>query len=810
VTAEKTRRFISTTIEVEGREETRVVEIPDRTLTPWDAGTRLDVVGKPVPRVDAAEKVSGTAVYTADRVAPGLLHAVLVRSAIPQGRATRIDLDAARRIPGFVDAIVFDDLPKTGKPIRAGGVRFLDPSISYAQQPLACVCAESLGRARAAARAVRIEYEPRSFASTAEAAIAPDAPAVRPKGGNVSRSSPDIKGRGDTERGLAEADVIVRGRYSTSRVLHSAMEPHGALAEWHGDRLTIHEGTQGVYAVRDEVAAALDLPLSSVRVVMEHMGGGFGAKNHAGAHTYAAAMLARRTGRPVRCVLDRAAEQSDTGHRPPATLDVTLGATRDGRLTAIVVEALVDQGISGWESSTTKIFHELYACPNVHTTETFAYTNTQAMAAFRGPGHTEGAFALERAMDDLARRLEMDPLALRRRNHTDHDQEKSRPWSGGDLRRCFDEGARRFGWDERRARSNDGGRVAMVASNPGSGSNFPAGGPPAPASAPTPAPSTGRFRRGFGLAAQIWPAGGGPPAYATVRLHPDGSIDVLTGTQDLGTGARTIFAQVAAEALGARVDTVRVILGDTERTPYTPNSWGSMTTPSVAPAVRMAAEEARDRLLEAASEILGIPIEKLDVRGGMIVPCTGAPAVPIADVTSQLGDVTITGNGSRGPNEKGVGLMTFGAQFAEVEVDTWTGAVRVVRLTAVHDVGRVLNPLLARSQLEGGIIQGIGLALFEEQILDERLGVSLNAGLHEYKLPTMADIPEIDATCLDTVDTVANPVGARGLAEPPIIPTAPAIANAVVDALGVALNDLPLTPWRVLAALEAEPATPST
>jgi xanthine dehydrogenase YagR molybdenum-binding subunit len=215
----------------------------------------------------------------------------------------------------------------------------------------------------------------------------------------------------------------------------------------------------------------------------------------------------------------------------------------------------------------------------------------------------------------------------------------------------------------------------------------------------------------------------------------------------------------------------------------------------------MAAEEARDHLLEAASEILGEPVERLTIRNGMIVPCTGAPAVPIADITRQLGEVTIMGNGSRGPNQRGVGLMTFGAQFAEVEVDTWTGHVRVIRLTAVHDVGRVLNPLLARSQLEGGIIQGLGLALFEERVIDERLGRPLNAGLHDYKLPTMADMPEIDATCLDVVDTVANPVGARGLAEPPVIPTAPAIANAVLDALGVAVNDLPIAPWRVLKAL---------
>jgi xanthine dehydrogenase YagR molybdenum-binding subunit len=788
VTTERTRRFIATTIEVEGREEAKVVEIPDRTLAPWTADEELTVVGMPIRRVDAPEKVTGSAVYTSDRTARGLLHAVLVRSTIPHGRAVRIDLEPARAIPGFVDAIVFDDLPKDGKPIRAGGVRFLDPEISYAGQSLACVCADSIHAARAAAHSVRIEYEATAFAATAARATEPDAPSVRPKGANISRSSPMVCSRGDADQGLAEADVVVRGRYRTPSALHSAMEPHGAVCEWHGDQLTVYEGTQGIFAVRDEVAAALGMPRSRVRVVMEHMGGGFGAKNHASAHTYAAAILARRTGRPVRCVLDRAAEQSDTGHRAPATIDVTLGAKRDGRLTTIIVEALVDQGISGWEASVTKIFHELYACENVRTTETFAYTNTHAMAAFRGPGHTEGAFAFERSMDELARTLGIDPLELRLRNYADHDQEKSRPWSGGNLRRCLEEGARRFGWNW----GSNWGQTPI--STEGTSHTSQLGN-----RALTPIPA--RIRRGFGLASQVWPAGGGPPAYATVRIHPDGSIDVLTGTQDLGTGARTIFAQVAAEALGARVEDVRVILGDTERTPFTPNSWGSMTTPSVAPAVRMAAEEARERLIEAASEILGLDPECLSIRDGTIIPSTGAPPVPIADITRKLGEVTITGHGSRGPNERGVGLMTFGAQFAEVEVDTWTGVVRVVRLTAVHDVGRVINPLLARSQLEGGIIQGIGFALFEERVIDERLGRPFNAGLHDYKVPTMADIPEIDASCLDTVDTVANPVGARGLAEPPIIPTAPAIANAVADAIQVPLRELPLTPWRILDAL---------
>jgi xanthine dehydrogenase YagR molybdenum-binding subunit len=781
------RRFVTTTIEVEGREETKVVELPDRELAPWGPDADLSIVGKPVPRVDAADKVRGAAVYTADRTIPGMLHAVLVRSTIPRGKAVTIDLGKAREVPGFIDAIVYADLPTGGKPIRAGGVRFLDPDITYAGQPLACVCAESLGAARAAAHAVSIEYDSAAFAPDAAAATLPGAPSVRSRGGNISRSSPVMCSRGDVDAGLAQAAVVVRGRFTTSSALHAAMEPHGAVAVWQGDQLTIHEGTQGIFAVRDEIAAALGVPKSHVRVLMDHMGGGFGAKNHAGAHTYAAAILARRAGRPVRCVLDRAGEQSDTGHRAPARIDVTLGATRDGRLTAMVADALVDQGVSGWEASTTKIFHELYACPNVRTTETFAYSNTHAMAAFRGPGHAEGCFALERAMDDLARELGLDPLALRQRNHADHDQEKQRPYSGGNLARCLETGAARFGWADRTARSQDDARAATMMGGSPEGGTFPSGGGP-------------RVRRGFGLAAQVWPAGGGPPAYATVRIHPDGSIDVLTGTQDLGTGARTILAQVAAEALGARLAGVRVILGDTERTPYTGNSWGSMTTPSVAPAVRMAAEAARSHLVEAAAEVLGVRQECLSVRDGMVHP-EGSEPVPISRITEKLGDVTITGHGSRGPNRSGIALMTFGAQFAEVEVDTWTGHVRVLRLTAVHDVGRVLNPLLARSQLEGGILQGLGLALFEERVVDHQSGRVLNANLHDYKVPTMADVPAIDAMCLDVVDATANNVGARGLAEPPLIPTAPAIANAVVDALGVPLNDLPIAPWKVLDAL---------
>jgi xanthine dehydrogenase YagR molybdenum-binding subunit len=305
------------------------------------------------------------------------------------------------------------------------------------------------------------------------------------------------------------------------------------------------------------------------------------------------------------------------------------------------------------------------------------------------------------------------------------------------------------------------------------------------------------------MAAQVWGAGGGPPAYASIRINTDGSIDVLSGTQDLGTGARTVLAQIAAESLGAKFADVRVILGDTERTPYAGNSWGSMTTASVGPAVRLGAEEAQRKLREAAGEMLECHPDDLVAKDSMLTTRDGARRLTFSEVTKKLGNVMIQGQGSRGPNPLGTGIMSFGAQFAQVVVDIDTGVVRVERLVAAHDVGRVINPLLAESQLEGGILQGLGFALAEERRHDPNTGRPVNVSLHEYKLPVFGDVPVIDAFCIDSVDTAANHIGARGLAEPPIIPTAPAIANAVADALGVEVNELPLTPWRVIAAMRA-------
>ncbi|MFA6165048.1 MAG: xanthine dehydrogenase family protein molybdopterin-binding subunit [Gemmatimonadaceae bacterium] len=750
-------RFVQTTVEVEGRTETRVVEVPAFEPAPWTADTPLSIVGTSPLRVDAFEKVTGRARYTADIVRPGMLHAVIVRAPRAKGTLIAIDLDAARAMPGVRAVMGTGDAP--------AATRLFKRDVSYAGQPLAAVCAESLDAAERAARvlAASIVIEAAPHAVNVDDAIAPNAPLVRSAG---NTTEPDVVERGDVARGLADAEVTITREYRTQVALHSALETHGAVCEWNGDQLTVWESTQGIFRVRSDVAKALGLPQAKVRVIKDYMGGGFGAKNSAGAHTYTAALFARTLGAPVRCVNDRRAEQTDSGNRPATVQKVTIAARKDGTLTALVLDALIPLGISGWEGGPAQIFHEMYACPNVRTTETCVYINASGMQAFRGPGYVEGAFALEGAMNALARALQMDPVALRLKNLATRDERANREFSGNRLDECYAEGMKRFGW------------------------NSPISHPPSPIS---------RVQRGRGVAAQTWPTGGGPPSYAHVRINSDGSVDVLAGTQDLGTGSRTILAQIAAEALGARFETVRAVIGDTERLPYTGNSWGSMTTPSVGPAVRMAAEEAKTHLLEAAAQMLDVPLESLATRDSQVVSTAGA-SLSFGDLCRKLGNIQIVGHGSRGPNPE-LAVVTVGAQFVEVEVDPETGVVRVLRVVAVHDAGRIINPALAESQLHGGIIQGIGYALFEERHIDRARGVTLNANLHDYMVPTMADIPAIDASFLDGADPAANHVGARGIAEPPIIPTAPAIAAAVADALGVEVCALPLTPWRVLGAL---------
>ncbi|MDQ5850723.1 MAG: xanthine dehydrogenase family protein molybdopterin-binding subunit [Chloroflexota bacterium] len=760
-------RLIKSEVNVEGRVSVEYAVVDGPELPPWGENEELAIVGQPTPRIDGAARVSGEARFTYDVQLPGMLWARVLRSPHPHARVVRIDTSAAEALPGVVEVMTSENLPDIQvrrAPLLANEPRFRGDLI-------AVVAATDPTLAGDVLDLIEVEYEELPFVTDYEAALAPGAPPVH-SDGNMFGDKPKIDERGDVEAGLAEADAVVEVTVRTPAAVHSPMETHGCVAHWEADQLTLYESTQHVYGVRSFAAGKLDLPLSKVRAVGTYMGGGFGAKFPGAAHTIIASELARRARRPVHLMYDREGESLETGFRGATVQNIRMGARRDGTLTAIDFHVVSELGShAAWVPLVTGPAKMMYACPNVRTETIGAYTNIGPMAAFRAPGFVEGTVGLEAAMDALAAKLGMDPLEFRRRNIPTYDQSGDKPFSSFPVEECYRRGAEAIGWSSRRE-SRDGAQ----------GQN-------------------GRFRRGIGMASQIWWGGGGPPAYAEMRLNSDGTATVMTGIQDLGTGARTIMAQVAAEELGLPIEDVTVAIGDTWAGPFGPGSGGSITTGSMTPAVRQAAHELRGEVCSLVAQIEDIPEREIEVRGG-IVYRQDEPITSIRDLLDNFGDIMLTGKGSRGPNDDDVSVVTSGAQFAEVEVDTVTGRVRVIKVVAAHDCGRIMNPRTFTSQIEGGVIQSLGLALVEERIIDHRAGVVMNPNLEWYKVPTSADVPEIVNLLIDIPDVRANSTGAKGAGEPPIIPTAAAIANAVADALGVRIDELPITPARVLEALE--------
>jgi CO/xanthine dehydrogenase Mo-binding subunit len=529
--------------------------------------------------------------------------------------------------------------------------------------------------------------------------------------------------------------------------------------------LEVYISTQYIWGVRAGVAEALGLPEDRVRVVCNYMGGGFGAKNGPGDYTFVAAALATQTGRAVRCALTRREENVVTGNRNATVQRLAIGALSDGTITALRGEFVNAIGWSGFSGPTFGPMEMLYACENVHTDTYGAQLNLPPNAAFRAPGFAEGTFALESLLDELAARLDIDPLELRRRNHADVDLADGLPFSSKHLLECY---RRAEPWWERRDEVR--------------------------------ARSQGTIRRGVGLASQIWYGAGGPPSYAWIRVGSDGHATVVTAMQDIGTGTRTAMAQIAAEELGVPLDWVRVELGDSARGPYASISAGSSTTPSMGPAVRAAAADAKRQIIEIAAQRFEADEELLDIRDGRIVQADGG-SWPLEDATGLLDAAQILGKGARGPNPAGMRVLTFGVQVAEVAVDIETGEVQVERVLAVHDVGRVINPLGAQSQVEGGVIQGLGHTFSEERLVDPASGKVLTQTLDSYRMPTIADVPEIVVDLVDVPDEHLTNLGSKGLGEPPIVPTAAAIANAIRDATGADVRSLPIGREEMLRAL---------
>jgi CO/xanthine dehydrogenase Mo-binding subunit len=736
-------RLIKTQKEVEGRyTEQWVVVEDDEALDQWPAGPGV-VVGRPEQRTDGYERARGQAVFTADLGLPGMLHVAVLRSPFVRARVNKLDLTRAREAIGVRGAVGPDDCH----------VLTLEPS--YHGAPVAAVAADTPAEATAALALIDVEWEELEPLLDPEEAVKQESLIDEPRRYE----------RGDADAAFAEADVVVEAEYRTQTVLHNAFETHQTVCRWEGDTLEVYISTQYIWGVRDAIAEQLELPPDRVRVVCNFMGGGFGAKNSPGDQSYIAIALATQTGRPVRCALSRREENLAAGNRNATIQRLRAGARSDGTLVSLEGEFLNAIGWRGFQSPTYGPMEMLYACENVRTLTYSAKLNLPPNAAFRAPGFVEGTFGLECLLDELAARLEIDPLELRNRNHASLDVVDGQPYSSKRLLECYQRAephwARR---DEVRARSE------------------------------------GPWRRGTGLASQIWYGGGGPPSYAWVRVGSDGRATVVTAMQDIGTGTRTAMAQIAAEELGLPMEHVRVELGDSARGPYASISAGSSTTPSMGPAVRAAAGDAARQIREIAAQRFEVDKAGITLMGGKVTSADGK-SWPLEEVTGVLDDAQILGKGARGPNPTGMRVLTFGVQVADVAVDVETGEVRVERIAAIHDVGRVINPLGARSQVEGGIIQGVGHTLSEARVVDPATGTVLTQTLDAYRLPTIADVPEMVVDLLDIPDEHLTNLGSKGLGEPPIVPTAAAIVNAIRDATGADVRSLPVTREEMLAAL---------
>jgi xanthine dehydrogenase YagR molybdenum-binding subunit len=750
-----------------GEFQTKEIQVAPGDPAPWDPATKFTILGTRIPRLDAQAKVSGEARYSADVRLPGMLYGRILRSPYAAAMVQSIDLVPARTMPGVKAALL---LTQPGEKVR------------YAGQEIAAIAADSPERADEAVRAIVVSYERLPFVVGIEAAEKPDAPPVfdtkvetKASGGDVEERAkglarkgnvvgPRTSGKGDVEAGFKESDVIVEGTYVTQVQVHSALETHGLVAQWEGDNLTVWASTQSIFGARDELAEVLRIPASKVRVVTEYMGGGFGAKFGPRVEGIAAARLAKEAGAPVKLFLDRKEEQTTGGNRPSSVQTIKAGATKDGKLKALHLVVHGTGGTNGGTGTAGPI-KNIYDCPNLKVEEYDVFTNAGPSAAFRAPGHPQGAFALEATMDALARKLGMDPLELRMKN----DPSEVR-------REEFRIGAEKIGWKTRDAR-----RTAST-------------GDPA-------------VLRGVGVGAAVWYNTGGTGPRATVTLNRDGSAEVEHGVQDLGTGSRTVVAIVAAEELGLPLEKVSVRIGDT-RMPFGPSSGGSKTTPCSAPTIRRAAFQAKQGLAAAVGKQWKVPAESITVEGGFVSASgDAAKRISWAEACKLLPPAGFSATADRAENNEGAWKrFVAGAQFAEVEVDTETGKVRVDRIVAVHDCGLAVNALTTESQIQGGVIQGVSYALFEDRVLDPGSGRMLNPNVEEYKIAGSLDCPEIETIVLPVWEGVNN-TQSTGIGEPATVPTAAAIANAVSHAIGAPITRLPITPEVVLAAVETAKST---
>ncbi len=763
--------------------------VPTDEAPPLPPNADLAWIGKSVPRINGRAKVSGVARFTVDVTLPGMLHARLTRSPFPHARLVSLDLSVAARQPGVRAVLALNETVGRAVEAKTNGGSLSGSTarhVLYVGDVIAGVAASTPAEAEAALRLIRAEYQTLPFVVDVESARISGAPpvfeapvhgagyadgaaigATLPQQGNV-RGPNKAGSRGNVTEGFLQADVVVEGEFRTQVQTHCCLETHAVVADWRTDGLTVYMSTQYTAGVRSELAQAFAIPLSRVRVVVDAMGGGFGSKSGAGNYVRAAVALSRQALAPVRLVLDREEEQLDSGNRPATVQRLRIGARRDGALCAIALDSYGTAGV-GVGAGVGNFAQSIYDCANFDIAQSDVFINAGPGCAMRAPGNTPGAYAFEQMIDELAEKLAMDPLTLRDRIDPSAVRREERRV-----------GAARFGWSRRHLPGSD----------------------------------VGPIKRGIGMAQSYWGANVHTNASCEVRIMRDGSVELLSSVQDIGTGISTVLAQVVAEELGLRPQDIVIRIGDTDF-PAGPPSYGSMTTASITPPARNAAHRALRELFGAVAPVLGAAPENLVARGGRIAASDNTRSMGFREAAAHLRTERISAVASRSDDYGGFGRKMGdmasarsalgGVQFAEVAVDVETGIVRVARIVAAQDCGRPINPRQIESQVQGGVLMGLSYALYEERVLDRHTGHMLNADLEHYKIGRSREVPEIEVILLENYQGTSA-TDAYGIAEPSNIATAPAIANAVYNAIGVRVRQLPMTPATILGALGRIPA----
>jgi len=723
------------------------------------------IIGRPTPRIDGPLKTTGSAQYTADFHFDGMAYAVPVVASIASGRIRSFDASAAERMPGVLLVLHHDNIGPLYRTVPGDDNAYNaevraaleDEVVRHWGQYVGLIVAGTLEQATAAAAAARVEYDAGK-------------PALRESLDDYSGERKKGSSRGNFDNAFAGAAVKIDQTYITPIETHNPIEMHASVAVWEDERLTVYETTQGVVNHRVVMAQTLGIPAENVRVVTRFLGSGFGGKLAPWPHCAMNAVAARKLGRPVKLVVTRRMMFSNVGYRPRTEQRIRLGASSDGKLLALKQDYLnVTSMLDDFDEGCGEATPYLYSVANLEVTSALARRNFGVPAPMRGPGAVPGLYALESAMNELADELKMDPLQLRIVNDAQKDESNNLKFSSRHYRECLETGARKFGWEKR-------------------------------------TPEVGSMRRdgkilGWGLGGASWVALK-VPCTALVEFQANGRVSVRSGTQDIGTGTYTIFAQVVHEKTGVPLDRIDVILGDSSL-PEGPMSGGSLTTGSVLNAVASASYDAIRKMLALSTGIDGSPLKgakvgELEFAEGRIRRKDQTAGDPeFADILrlARLNGLSAEGKTVptwEDPKAKGFSLHSYGAQFVEVEWDPEIARLRVSRVVTVIDAGRIINPKAAANQIAGAVVMGVGMGMLEETIHDQRTGQPINGSLADYLVATCADAPDIDVTFLDYPDPAMGEYGARGVGEIGLAGVAPAITAAVFHATGVRVRELPV------------------